>query len=63
MSIIDGCNSKFKTPVPEERSCPKCGQDVEVFTLRGRITEDTKCNCGFVFEQQEPDSPLVEEKK
>lgn len=49
MAVLDGCESKYRTPVPEERTCPKCGKIVEVFTVRGRIMEDAKCPCGYVF--------------
>ena len=34
--------------------CPKCGNEVEVFTTRGRIIEDTACPCGYVFKAEEP---------
>ena len=46
MAVLDGCESKYRTPVPEERTCPKCGKIVEVFTVRGRIMEDAKGPCG-----------------
>lgn len=62
MAVLDGCESKFKTPQPEDMTCPKCGKTVEVFTLNGRISEDVKCDCGYIFEHQQPDSPKVERK-
>lgn len=62
MAAIDGCEEKYKTPIIEERVCPKCGQEVEVFTRGGRIIEDTKCDCGYVF-KAEPDQPLKVERK
>ena len=43
MAIRDGCEAKHKTPTLEERTCPACGESVEVFTRRGRIIEDTAC--------------------
>lgn len=63
MAVLDGCESKYRTPVPEERTCPKCGKIVEVFTVRGRIMEDAKCPCGYVFSAEEPDTLVVEKKK
>lgn len=56
MAVMDGCESKYKTPVPEERVCPQCGKEVEVFTNGGRVVEDAACSCGYVFhaEQVEP---------
>lgn len=53
MSIIDNCEAQFATPVPEERTCPKCGATVEVFTRKGRIIEDTTCSCGHVIKADE----------
>ncbi len=50
MTEFDGCQAKYRTPVPEERECPACGAPVEVFTRAGRVTEDTLCPwCGFCF--------------
>ncbi|MGI6069231.1 MAG: hypothetical protein ACOYBE_02280 [Blautia sp.] len=62
MSVMDGCESKFRTPEPEDRVCPVCGKTVEVFTMRGRITEDAVCPCGYVFKAEEIE-PLKVEKK
>lgn len=53
MAAMDGCESKYRTPVPEEKICPKCGKEVEVFTSRGRITEEATCECGYVFQAEE----------
>lgn len=63
MAVLDGCEAKFRTPVPEDRTCPQCGKEVEVFAVNGRITEDVKCECGYVFEAQPADSPKVEKKE
>ena len=57
MAIMDGCESKHKTPTLEERACPVCGASVEVFTRRGRIIEDTACDCGYVFKAEEQLEP------
>ncbi len=62
MAALDGCESKYRTPVPEERTCPVCGKEVEVFTSRGRIVEDSACSCGYVFETEEA-IPLKVEKE
>ena len=53
MALMDGCESKHKTPTLEERVCPTCGASVEVFTRRGRVIEDTACECGYVFKAEE----------
>ena len=34
MSVMDGCESQHRTSVIEEKVCPKCGKEVEVFTSR-----------------------------
>lgn len=62
MAVLDGCESKFRTPQPEDMKCPKCGNIVEVFTMNGKITEDTTCDCGYVFEHQQVDPLKVERK-
>ena len=61
MAVMDGCAGRTRTLVLEERKCPKCGADVEVFTLRGRIAEKTTCDCGYVFEIQEQIPHVVRE--
>lgn len=63
MAILEGCESKYRTPVPEDRTCPQCGKLVEVFTNRGRIIEDSVCECGYVFQAEEADSIVVEKKE
>ena len=64
MAVMDGCEAKFVTPVPEERKCPVCGEDVEGFTRKGRIIEDSTCpKCGHVLtaeEQLEPQARKTE---
>ena len=61
MAVMDGCEAQYRTPVPEERVCPQCGKEVEVFTNRGRVIEDTACSCGYVFTAGE-DVPLEVER-
>ncbi|MDO5134861.1 MAG: hypothetical protein Q4D55_02305 [Eubacteriales bacterium] len=63
MAILEGCESKYRTPVPEDRICPQCKKPVEVFTSRGRIVEDSVCECGYVFHAEEADSIVVEKKE
>ena len=53
MGILEGCRGPHKTPIPEERICPVCGEEVEVFTVRGRISADSACGCGYVFRAEE----------
>ena len=53
MAVMEGCEGGNKTRKLEERKCPNCGRDVEVFTNGGRITEDATCECGYVFKAQE----------
>ena len=62
MAVLDGCESKYRTPVSEDRICPKCGEEVEVFTVRGRVVEETSCSCGYVFKAEEVE-PLKTEKE
>ncbi len=54
MAIHIGCEENRKTPILEERSCPVCGEIVEVFTRDGRPIDDFPCDCGYVFSAEEP---------
>lgn len=64
MAVLDGCEAKFATPVPEERICPVCGEEVELFTKKGRIVEDTTCpKCGYVFAAEKEPVPKAQQKK
>ena len=63
MAVMDGCEGSNKTMKLEERKCPKCGRDVEVFTSRGRIAEEAVCECGYVFEVQEQIPRAFEHEK
>ncbi|MBQ8304976.1 MAG: hypothetical protein IJX90_01965 [Blautia sp.] len=63
MAVMDGCEAGFRTAVAEDRKCPVCGKEVEVFTIKGKITEDTACDCGYVFKAETAPSPVVEKKE
>lgn len=63
MSVMDGCEAKYRTPKPVDKTCPKCGKTVEVFENRGRIVEDVTCECGYVFHAEDPDPIKVERKE
>lgn len=52
--IAFGCEDKNKTPIPEERTCPQCGREIEVFLSQGRVIEDATCECGYVIKAQQP---------
>ena len=52
--IAFGCEDKNRTPIPEDRICPMCGNEIEVFVSRGRIIEDSVCECGYVMKAEEP---------
>ena len=34
--IAFGCEDKYRSPIIEDRICPKCGRDIEVFLLGGK---------------------------
>ena len=53
MSVLSGCEEKNKTPILEERVCPNCGDEVEVFTVKGRLIDDFACECGYIFHKEE----------
>lgn len=52
--IAFGCEEKNRSPIIEDRICPECGREIEVFLLGGRIMEDAVCECGYVIREQEP---------
>ena len=62
MAVMDGCEAKYRTPIPEERTCPNCGAVLEVFTVQGKVREEVKCDCGYVIPAEEPDSPAAAKK-
>ena len=37
MAVMDGCEGSAKTWQLEERACPQCGEEIEVYTSRGRV--------------------------
>lgn len=41
--IAFGCEEKNRSPVIEDRICPECGREIEVFLLGGR-SETGICN-------------------
>ncbi len=51
---VYGCEAQHATPKLEERTCPNCGEIVEVFTRKGRVVSDSACDCGYVFKEEEP---------
>ncbi|HIS26501.1 MAG TPA: hypothetical protein IAA57_06305 [Candidatus Pullilachnospira intestinigallinarum] len=54
MAVMDGCEGSAKTWQLEERTCPQCGEEIEVYTSRGRIVEDAVCEkCGYTIKAQE----------
>lgn len=50
--MITGCEEKHKTPILEERVCPVCGEDVEVFTRKGKLVGENVCDCGYAFQEE-----------
>jgi transcription elongation factor Elf1 len=56
MASNNRCAGSDGTPKLEERPCPVCGEEVEVFLRKGRICEESVCpKCGYKFEiQPEP---------
>ena len=43
--IFSGCQSKSKEISIEERTCPRCGHTVEIFSVDTEVVCD---HCGFV---------------
>lgn len=43
--IFEGCQGKPRTPTIHEKSCPRCGSLIEMFSID---TEMACENCGFV---------------
>ncbi|MCI6174480.1 MAG: hypothetical protein MR671_09530 [Clostridiales bacterium] len=44
--IFEGCQSKAKEISIEERRCPNCGHEVEIFSVDTEVVCE---NCGFVI--------------
>ena len=52
MAVLDGCEAQKRTPVPKEIKCPKCGEELEVFTKDGMAAEEVVCEkCGHKIEE------------
>lgn len=43
--VFEGCQGKPRTPTIHEKTCPRCGQIIELFSID---TEMACENCGFV---------------
>ena len=43
--IMDGCQGKPRTPTIREKTCPVCGNTIEIFSTDTQVTCD---KCGFV---------------
>ena len=64
MAVMDGCEGGNKTWVLEERECPQCKAEMDVYTSRGRVGEDAVCSkCGYVIKAQEQVIPGMEKKE
>lgn len=52
MAVLDGCEAQKRTPIPKEIKCPKCGEELEVFTRDGMAAEEVVCEkCGHKIEE------------
>lgn len=43
--IFEGCMGKPKTPTIHEKTCPQCGEIIELFSIDTQVTCD---KCGFI---------------
>ena len=43
--IMSGCQGKPRTPTILEKTCPRCGHEIELFSID---TQQTCENCGFI---------------
>ena len=43
--MLEGCQGKPRTPTIIEKICPRCGHEIELFSID---TEQACENCGFV---------------
>ena len=43
--IMEGCQSKSRTPTLREQVCPQCGNLIEIFSVDTSVTCE---HCGFV---------------
>lgn len=64
MSILDGCEGTNRTWTLEERTCPQCGAEMDVYSARGRVVEDAVCSkCGYTIKAQEQVIPGANTEK
>lgn len=64
MAVFEGCEGNSKTWDLEERKCPKCGEEMDVYTYKGRVVEDSICGkCGYVLKAQEQVVPGLKKRK
>lgn len=52
MAVMDGCESQHRTSVIEERVCPKCGKEVEVFTSAESLQKILSAPAAMYFRQR-----------
>lgn len=62
MAVLDGCEGNTKTWILEEMECPRCGEILEYYTMRGRIVQDEVCSCGYVLKAQEQIERVIRNK-
>ena len=43
--LIEGCQGKPRTPTLHEKTCPRCGNIIEIFSIDTEVACD---NCGFI---------------
>lgn len=43
--IFEGCMAKPRTPTIHEKTCPQCGNTIELFSIDTQVACD---HCGFV---------------
>lgn len=53
MAIMGGCEEKNRTPILEERVCPRCGETVEVFMI-SKMTDCTPMITCLAFPESPP---------
>jgi predicted RNA-binding Zn-ribbon protein involved in translation (DUF1610 family) len=53
MAVMDGCESKNRTPILKEIPCPRCGETMEIYTVKSRMIEDAQCDCGYVLKAED----------
>ncbi len=64
MAVFEGCEGGNKTWALEERECPQCGAEMDVYTSSGRIVEDSVCSkCGYTIKAQEQVVPGLKREK